>query len=53
MGKVLNFWNENEAVDMFFYVYKECTYENLQRYLTDYAPWLLKHIDRIWYEINM
>lgn len=53
MGQVLNFWNEDEAVDLFFTVYRDCTYENLCKYLEDYAPWLLKYKDRIWQEINL
>lgn len=53
MGRVLNFWTEDEAIDLFFYVYHESTYENLVQYLKDYAPWLLKHVDRIWHEINL
>jgi hypothetical protein len=52
MGKLLNFWNEDEAIDSFFYVYTEYSYENFITYLNDYAPWLLKHKHRIWIEIN-
>lgn len=53
MGKVLNFWTESEAIDLFFYIYPEATRENLHKYLTEYAPWLLKHESRIWHEINL
>lgn len=53
MGKLYNFWTEDEAIDSFFHLYPETTYENLIKHLEENAPWLTKHKDRIWFEINL
>ena len=54
MGRVLNFWNESEAIDTFFHIVQkdEPTFEDFEEYLEEWAPWLLKHKHRIWLEIN-
>lgn len=53
MGKVLNFWKEDEAVDLFYTVYSDWTYENFIEYIEEYAPWLRKKADQLWYEANL
>jgi hypothetical protein len=52
MGKVLNFWSEDEALDAFYFIKDEWTYETFCEYLKDYAPWLLKRSKELWLKEN-
>jgi S-adenosylmethionine:diacylglycerol 3-amino-3-carboxypropyl transferase len=52
MAKLLNFWTEDEATDLFYYIGVEETYENFCKYLIEFAPHLCKKSQSLWNEMN-
>lgn len=52
MGRLYNFWTEDEATDLYLCIHVNPTYENFIEYLKGYAPHLCKKSQTLWDEIN-
>lgn len=52
MGKLYNFWTEDEATDLYLCKQVKPTYDTFVAYLKDYAPHLVKKSQALWDEMN-